>query len=203
MRSNELSVRNMASAFETYNLYDYMIDVYIKGGKISHDDAYFSMELANVYLAKGDLADAVKYYLLNIEANPMGEQLVKNAIQNSKDEAKLLAEMETQLYSKVQKNSVNEDYIDMLTWIYVQNKDFEGALAQMKALDKRKGENGYRVLNIARMAQSESDYANAIAGYEYVVNKGRNSDLYYQARTELLNCRKEKLPKTLIPRMTI
>jgi outer membrane protein assembly factor BamD (BamD/ComL family) len=108
-----------------------------------------------------------------------------------------LNELETQLYAKVQKNTTNDDYIDLLTWVYVQNKDFEGALAQMKALDKRKGETGYRVLIIARMAQSESDYTDAVSGYEYVVNKGKDSPLYFQARTELLNCRKEKIANTV------
>ena len=37
--------------------------------------------------------------------------------------------MEIQLYTKGSKNSASsEDYIDLLTWVYVQNKDFEGAL---------------------------------------------------------------------------
>jgi TolA-binding protein len=67
----------------------------------------------------------------------------------------------------------------------------------MKALDKRKGENGFRVLNIAQMAQTEGDYFHAISGFEYVVNKGKDNSLYFQARTELLNCRKEKISKNI------
>jgi tetratricopeptide (TPR) repeat protein len=47
------------------------------------------------------------------------------------------------------------------------------------------------------MAQTEGDYTSAINGFEYVVNKGKNGDLYFQARTELLNCRKEKVSKDL------
>ncbi|HLP49745.1 MAG TPA: tetratricopeptide repeat protein, partial [Chitinophagales bacterium] len=99
--------------------------------------------------------------------------------------------------SKVQKNATNEDYIDLLTWVYIQNKDFEGALVQMKAVDRRKSENGFRVLNIARMAQTEGDYTNAISGFEYVVAKGKMNSMYFQARTELLNCRKEKVSKNI------
>jgi predicted Zn-dependent protease len=140
---------------------------------------------------------AVKYFLINVEAYPQNQQAIKNLLQTSRDETKLLNEMETQLYSKVQKNSTNDDYIDLLTWIYIQNKDFEGALVQMKALDKRKNENGSRVLNIARMAQTEGDYSSAIAGFEYVVGKGKENSLYFIARTELLNCRKEKISKNI------
>ncbi len=197
LKPYETSIRSLAAAFETYHLYDYVIAVYEKGNKITRNDAYFSFELAKAYLSKGDVTNAVKNYLLNIEINAQNIQLVKNTIQTSRDEMKLLDEMETQLYSKVQKNSDNEDYIDLLTWVYIQNKDFEGALVQMKALDKRKNDNGYRVLNIARMAQTEGDYTSAISGYEYVVNKGKNNALYFMARTELLNCRREKIAKNI------
>lgn len=197
LKPNEPAIRGLANAFETYHLFDYVIAVYEKGNKIVKDETYFSNELAAAYLGKGDFVNAVKYYLLNLETHPQDSQLVKNIVQTSRNEEALLAEMETQLYAKVQKNSSNEDYIDLLTWVYIQNKDFEGALVQMKALDKRKNENGFRVLNIARMAQTEGDYTNAIAGFEYVVNKGSNSAMYFMARTELLACRKEKISKNI------
>ncbi len=197
LKPNEISVRSLANAFEAYRLFDYVITVYDRGGKISRNETYFSFELAQTYLKKGDIANAVKYYLLNLEANPQNVQTVKNTVQTSRDEMKLLEELETQLYSKVQKNSANEEYIDLLTWVYIQNKDFEGALVQMKALDKRKSENGFRVLNIAHMAQTEGDYTNAISGFEYVVNKGKDNSIYFSARTELLNCRREKVSKNI------
>ncbi len=197
LNPNEVAVRNMANAFDAYRLYDYVIAVYDKAGKAFHNDTYFSFELAQTYIKKNDAVNAVKYYLINMEANPQNVQLIKNTIQTSRDISKLLEEMEIQLYTKVQKNSASEDYIDLLTWVYVQNKDFEGALVQMKALDKRKAENGFRVINIARMAQTEGDYTNAISGYEYVVNKGKESLLYFPARTELLNCRREKVSKNI------
>jgi predicted Zn-dependent protease len=146
---------------------------------------------------KDDVPNSVKYYLGYMEMFPQGIQQVKNIIQTSPAGQKMLDEMETQLYAKVQRAPNNEDYIDLLTWVYIQNKDFEGALVQMKALDKRKSENGFRVLNIARMAQTEGYYTDAIAGYEYVVSKGKENSLYFQARTELLNCRKEKISKNI------
>ena len=197
LKPYEPAVRSLANSYENYRLYDYVIATYEKGSKAVKNETYYSMELANAYMNKGDDANAVKYFLLNIEMNPQNEQIVKNTVQTNKDEARLLEQLETQLYGKVQKNNSNEEFIDLLTWVYIQNKDFEGALAQMKALDKRKGENGTRVLTIARMAQTEGDYDAAINGFEYVVNKGKNSDLYFQGRTELLNCRKEKVSKTL------
>ncbi|MES2621451.1 MAG: tetratricopeptide repeat protein, partial [Bacteroidota bacterium] len=181
MKPDEGSIRGIANAFESYRLYDYVIAVYEKGGKMIRNESYFSFELAQAYLNKGDVTNAVKFYLTNMDANPHNVQLIKNTIQSSREQAKLLSEMETQLYTKTQRNPNNEDYIDLLTWVYIQNKDFEGALVQMKALDRRKGENGVRVINIARMAQVEGDYTNAISGFEYVVSKGKDNTLYFTA----------------------
>lgn len=197
MKPTETAVRNLANIFEAYKLYDNEIAVYTKAGKMGRDESYFSMELGNAYLYKGDIPNAIKYFIINIETHPQNEQVVKNTIQSSASEMKLLDELESQLYARVQKNPDDDNYIDLLTWVYVQNKDFEGALTQMKALDRRKGETGYRVLNVAHMAQTEGDYTDAVAGYEYVIGKGKESPLYFQARTELLNCRKDKISKNI------
>ena len=90
LKPNEVSIRALANAFETYHLYDYVISVYDRGGKISHNESYFSFELAQAYLNKGDIANAVKFYLLNLETNPQNVQTVKNTVQTSRDELKLL-----------------------------------------------------------------------------------------------------------------
>ncbi len=197
IKSNEISIRATAAAFESYRLYDYVLQTYERGSKIVKDNTYFSFEMAGAALNKGDVTNAVKYFLDYIEKYPQNVQLVKNTIQGSAQQEKLLSEMETQLYARVQKIATGDEYIDLLTWVYIQNKDFEGALVQMKALDKRKNENGARVIGIARMALTEGFYDDAIAGFEYVVNKGNSGSLYFQARTELLNCRKEKVQKKL------
>jgi pentatricopeptide repeat protein len=197
LRPNEGEIRSTANAFKAYRESDYEIAVYEKADKLFKGNADFSYELANAYNNKGDYNTAAKNFIENIERHPENQQLIKNQIQTVKDAEKLMAQLETQLYGKLQKNSDNENYVDFLTWIYVQNKDFEDALVQMKALDKRRNENGYRVLNIARMAQTEGAYDEAVKGFEYVANKDPRSNLYFQAKTELLFCRKEKIAKTI------
>jgi TolA-binding protein len=197
IRASESDIRSIAIAFKGYRESDYEIAAYEKGEKIFKGNLDFSYELAGAYFNKGDIPKAANYYIDNIEKEPRNEQQVKNLLQTSRDADKLLAEMETQLYSRIQKRPDNEDYIDFLTWIYIQNKDFEGAIVQMKALDKRKGEDGYRVLTIARMAQTEGFYDEAIKGFDYVVKREPRSSLYFDAKTELLNCRKEKIAKTI------
>jgi len=194
---SESDIRQIAIAFKTYKESDFEIATYEKGEKIFKGNLDFSYELGAAYFNKGEIATSAKYYIDNIEKTPSNSQQVKNLLQTTKDADKLLSEMETQLYGRIQKKPDNDDYIDFLTWIYIQNKDFEGAIVQMKALDKRKGEDGYRVLTIARMAQTEGFYDEAINGFDYVVKRVPKSSLYFQAKTDLLNCRKEKIAKTI------
>jgi predicted Zn-dependent protease len=197
IKASESDIREIAIAFKTYRESDYEIATYQKGEKIFKGNLDFSYELAQAYFNKGDNVNAARFYIDNIEKSPSNTQQIKNLLQTTRDADKLLAEMETQLYTRIQKKPDNDDYIDFLTWIYIQNKDFEGALVQMKALDKRKSEDGYRVLTIARMAQTEGFYDDAINGFDYVVKRVPKSSLYFQARTDLLNCRKEKIAKTI------
>lgn len=197
LRPNENELRQTAGYFGEVGELDFEIATYNKAQKMFGGKIDFSTDLASAYLQKSDYKTAATYYLEYIDRHPYDAQPVKNTIQTARGGDKLMSEMETQLYTKIQKQPDKEDYIELLTWIYIQNKDFEGALLQMKAIDKRKGGDGYRVLEIAHIAQTEGFYDDAISGYEYVVAKEPKTSLYFQARTDLLNCRKEKIAKKI------
>jgi len=197
LRPNENELRQTAGYFGEVGELDFEIATYNKAQKMFGGKIDFSTDLASDYLQKSDYKTAATYYLEYIDRHPYDAQPVKNTIQTARGGDKLMSEMEAQLYTKIQKQPDKEDYIELLTWIYIQNKDFEGALLQMKAIDKRKNGDGYRVLEIAHIAQTEGFYDDAISGYEYVVAKEPRTSLYFQARTDLLNCRKEKIAKKI------
>jgi tetratricopeptide (TPR) repeat protein len=197
IRPSEAEIRQTAIAFKTYRENDYEIATYERGEKIFKGNVNFDYDIATAYFAKGDNTNAAKYYITAIDRVPESAQQIKNVLQTARGADKLLGDIETQIYSRIQKSPDNENYVDFLTWIYIQNKDFEGAVVQMKALDMRKKGNGFRVIEIARTAQTEGFYDEAIKGYDYVVKKEPKSNLYFEARTALLNCRKEKISKTI------
>ena len=65
LKPTEASVRSIANAFEAYRLYDYVVSAYERGGKMLHNEMYFSFELAQAHLNQGDVVNAVKFYLIN------------------------------------------------------------------------------------------------------------------------------------------
>jgi len=106
-------------------------------------------------------------------------------------------ELQSQLYKRIQKNDNNVNFIELLAWSFVQQKDFESAFTQMKALDKRLDEDGSRVMNLAKQAIQEKEYTAAIYSYEYVMEKGQVNRHYLTANQGVLNARRLKLTNNL------
>ena len=62
----------------------------------------------------------------------------------------------------------------MLTWVFIQRKDYKNAFRQVRALDRRLKENGGRIFRLAEIAANDKDYDAAIDAFNYLVEeKGR------------------------------
>ena len=109
IHASESDIRQVAIAFKTYRENDYEIATYDRGEKIFKGNLDFSYELGAVYFNKGDAVTSAKYYSDNIEKSPTNVQQVKNLLQTTRDADKLLAEMESQLYGRIQKKPDNDD----------------------------------------------------------------------------------------------
>jgi outer membrane protein assembly factor BamD (BamD/ComL family) len=90
------------------------------------------------------------------------------------------------LLKRVQKNPDMPVYAEMLIWQYVQSDELDAAYRQAKALDRRRGEEGQRLMQLARMARSQKKWRTAKKCYQYVIEKGAGSSHYLRARMELL-----------------
>ena len=134
-----------------------------------------------------------RFYLIYLENNPVNNERVKNKLQSASDKRKIFDELETQLYERIQQDADKEFFNELLIWMYVQQKDFESAFLQAKALDKRNKEDGTRIIELARLAVNEEYFDDAILAYEYVIDKGENEYYYFIAKSEVLNTRKQKL----------
>ncbi len=197
LRPNDTEIRQTADYFQSLGEMVYEIAVYEKAQKLFGGKIDYSPQLGAAFLRQGDYKKSATYFLDYLQQSPTNAQSTKNLLQTIRGGDKLKDALESQLYTRIQKQPEDEISIDFLTWIYIQNKDFESALIQMKALDRRKNADGYQVLQVARMAQTEGFYDDAIGGYEYVAAKQPRTSLYLMARTDQLNCRKEKIAKSI------
>jgi tetratricopeptide (TPR) repeat protein len=196
IKSDE-QVFSAANAFIGIHQYDFAIAAYLKGRKISQNNYPYSFELAEVYNIKGDKLAMIGEYLDVLETNDSYIQTVQNALQtsfnNNEGNPQQNELLKMELLKRIQKSPDRTILSELLIWMQIQLKDWEGAFVQAKALDKRKKEEGARVMSLAQLFVQNESYDIAARAYQYVLAKGKNNYFYTDARKELLNASYQKI----------
>ena len=162
----EAFITNTAHSFESYREINYALQTYEKGNKLLRDPLHYSFDIASLYFAQNKNEEAINSLLDFIKANNYEFDKVYSYIQTEQNKPEVYTELESQLYSRIQKNPGEDIYPEVLIWLKLQKKDFAGAFIQARALDKRKNEDGERILNIAQQASDEGAYDDAIKAFE-------------------------------------
>lgn len=186
------NITNLANSFSNLAKYDLAIETYLKGEKISNVENLYVYNLADLYRRQGDVKNMIKYYLITAEREPSSIN-VQTSLQRflSEDD---YAELQRQLYQKIQEKTIIPHYGELLQWTFTQKKEYDKALRQAKALDRQFEENGSRVFNLAEIAFKDKDYNIAIEAFNYIVtNHGRNTSYYLDSKRGLLNSKKAKV----------
>jgi len=196
LNGDQEQVINLADAFIKIKEWDYAIAAYMKGKKLVSGMYGFNMELAEVYERKGDITAMVNEYLDLLGLSEGYLQSVQNALQTSfgaEADVKKNDILRTQLLKRVQQYPDRVVYSEMLAWMFMQQKDFESALTQFKAIDKRRKEDGNRVMNLAQVSAANKNYDVAVKAYKYVLEKGTDNYYYANARMEILDAMYNKV----------
>lgn len=190
LQPDKMQVYNLSYAFSNRRETDYMIRTYLRGRELFKDPSAFAFELAYTYESLGNTELMIDEYLNLITSSPQQMALAQNRLQtwlsddvdNSRNDA-----FRTILLNKSQKNPDVILYNEMLLWQSIQEKDFPFALIQAKALDRRYGENGLRVFDLAALCVSNQSLEAAIDGYKYIIKKNSDKELVMRSRIELIN----------------
>lgn len=185
MASDYAAVIRLANMFLNESKYDFAIKTYERGAALTKDANRFAYNLGDLYRRKGEPVKMTEQYLNALASDPGKLPSLQTIFARSLG-VEDMVELQTQLYARIQANE-NPDYVELLAWSFVQRKDFKSALRQYKALDKRLGENGQRIMRVADEASEARDYDAAIAAYEYVIaEKGQTSPFFYDAKREAM-----------------
>lgn len=190
LQPDRMQIYNLTYAFSNRRETDYVIRTYLRGRALLNDPSAFAFELAYTYEVLGSTEQMIDEYLNLVLSNPQQASLVQNRLQawlsddvdNSKNEA-----YRAVLLKKSQQNPDQLLYNELLLWHSIQQKDFAFALVQAKALDRRYGENGQRIFDLAALCVNNEDYNAAIDGFRYIIKKNISSELVMRSRIELIN----------------
>lgn len=187
---------NLANIFVSKREFEYAEKTYLYGRKEMKGLYTFSYELASVYRYQRNFQSMIDEYLDLLLINESYIQSVQNNLQSSlysEDEDDLNDKLKSSLIKRIQKYPNKTIYSEMLIWFYIQEKDFEQAYFQTKALDKRNGEDGKRLISLGDLCISNKDYNVAVNCYKYVVEIGSDKIYYISAKNKYLNALYNKI----------
>jgi tetratricopeptide (TPR) repeat protein len=187
-------VDNLASNFNSMARYDLSLQTYERGSVLLKNKNMFAFNLAELYHRKEDTPKMVEMYLNAVNENsaylPSVEaMLLRYATSDSEQ-----MELQTQLYARIQDDPKATIFPELLSWLFLQKKDYKNAFRQLKSVDRLNEEDGNRVFNLALIADNDHDYDAAIDGYDYIItDKGKSSPFFIEAKRNLLSCKRKKL----------
>lgn len=161
----------------------------------SGDSSLFALDLANIYRYMNKKQKMIEQYIIFANINIGNLRYVKNALQVTLNKPENIEDLESYLFQKIQEEPENTVYIELLIWANLQNKNFNSAFIQARALDRRLVQGGLPLMEIGKMALSNEDYKTAYKVFGYIVSNYPNSNLSIQAELWQLNTKEEQVKK--------
>jgi len=189
-------ILSLGTAFVEKRKLNYAEQTYLQGRQLVNGSYPFSFELADVYAQLQQPQKMVDEYLNVLETNEAYLPNVQAILQNKMAfdlEGGLTDIIRTSLLRKVQRGNQKPIYNELLFWLLLQEKDFETAFIQAKALDKRNDENGSRLISLGKLCVTNQQYAIAEDCFNYVISKGKQNSNYVVARMELIAAQDQKI----------
>jgi predicted Zn-dependent protease len=193
MEPNQFAIADVANSFYAINNYDYAIKTFIEGRKSIKDDYAFIFELINLYRFK-KMKDALTAESLKIlDQQPELLAMVKSNLSRAYENNEDYEVLRSLLLRRIQKDAQNTTLIDLLAWQYIQQKQFDLALIQYIALDRRTEGNGSKVFSLAGILEENGAFETANKAYNYLIDKGNKSPYYIASRVANLKNKSKQL----------
>lgn len=188
---DENKIRQIANDFYRFEAYDLAVDVFLKGRKTLADDQLFAFDLLSIYRYKKNKPMLIQEYLNVLATLPQMLPQAQNAFASVFEDNTDYQLLQLALFKKIQKEPQLEVFTEMLIWQFIQQKEYDLALRQLIAQDKRTNGNGITLYNTANTFIANKAFTTAIKAYEYILTKGTETEIYIPAKIELINAKYE------------
>ncbi|MBE7640855.1 tetratricopeptide repeat protein [Salegentibacter sp. BLCTC] len=184
---------SIARTFQKYSLLSNAAAAYEKAMELNSELNY-NIQLARIYGEQGKTELMFKNYLELIEANPdffpianreFGKYISADASSETNTVFRRL------LLTKLQQNP-SLLYNEMLSWLFIQEKEFLKAFSQEKAIYKRSDKGLQAILNLAFAAREASNFEAALEIVEYIIEEAPSENLVLQGNQFLLQIQLEQ-----------
>ncbi len=190
---NSITAQRMAKELENEGFVQEALDLYLLSKKKNKEDPYlFAEDLALLYSKMGQEEKAAESLLDLYVVEKRKAESIKATLQQMYTSKEAMNALKKKVLKRSTKEPDNIAYYDLLSWIYIQQDDYESAFRQIKSIDVRLSEDGRRVLGYARTCLREKKYKAALKSYDFVISK-EGSPYISLAQSEKLTTLKEQL----------
>ena len=179
--------------FEDHSLLDQAIATYEKASVLK-PELNFNIQLARIYGEQGNVEKMFACYINFVETNSSQLSIIKRAFsefisENSANENNII--LRKILLTKIQKEP-NLLWNEMLSWLFIQQKDYKKAFVQEKAIFSRNPESLDRIEELALIALNQNEIEVAKEIFNYVINTSQDLDRQLEAHYYLLQLEAEE-----------
>ena len=188
---------DLGLAFEKIGDTDRALLTYLKFEASSKRNIFsFHSKTALLYNKKGEISKMINTFFEMLDQSDNFLNTVQNGLINSIDFQNNLKEKEILrkfIIKKIQSESQKTIYIELLSWFYMTNNDYENAFTQIKSLDKKLNKNGSKVLELGNISLNNKNYNIAVKSYQYVIENSSVLENKLEAKNKKLLAIKRKL----------
>lgn len=192
LEENTSYVYSVARQFQDYSLLDYAIRAYKKAMSLN-ESLDFSMQLSQIYGEQGNVEKMFVSYIDFLDKNPIYINDLKRLFsdflnENPSNENNTI--LRKTILKKIQQNP---DLIwnELLSWLFIQQKEFNKAFTQEKAIYNRLPESLNRMAELGSIATDEKDFDTATAVYNYIIETSQDTDTKLRAHYNVLQLETE------------
>ncbi len=194
---NPTAIINLFNAFKSKGKNDLAFQTITKGRGLLKNSYPLHFQFAEYYGATKETKKMIQEYLDLVDYSANYKTSVQNVLSRIIDFSATSSEeyvaLKTELLQRTQSRPDDLVLSELVTWFFIQSKDFPTALMQEQAMDKRMDLKGRRVYDLGIICVENNDYTTARKAFTYVKNLGETAPLYYQAENAMLNTRYKEI----------
>ena len=190
---------DLALAFENVNHLEYALKTYLAAREKMRNKYVYVGEVATLHQRMGNYEAMMQEYFDLLDNSPGYMSSIQLSLQRVLAETsspQVADGLRRALVQRVQQHPENKQYLEMMIWFSLQQKDFRFAMEQAQAVDARFPDmGGETLMRVAGIARSNGDYDVAQESYATVARKGAENPYYFEARVGVLEVQFDRLDR--------
>ena len=170
LNENTSNAYRVGRTFETLSLLNQAITTYNKAMALK-PTLNFNMQLAKIYGEQGEVEKMFVSYIDFVEDNSNYLNTIKRNVSEfiSEDDSNENNIFLRKILLKKTQQSQDLMWNEMLSWLFIQQKDYNKAFIQEKAIYKRQLKSLRRMIELALIAENQKQYEEALQIFNFII----------------------------------